>query len=52
VTFHSLEEMRDLLGIGRLLKEEKLVDRRGKAERPTQPVLSSLCEVQSLGTEH
>jgi len=41
VTFHSLEEMRDLLGIGRLLKEEKLVDRRGKAMSPMEPVVSA-----------
>ena len=29
--FHTLPEMRDLLGIGRLLKEEKIADRRPKA---------------------
>jgi phenylacetate-CoA ligase len=31
--FHSMETMRDMLGIGRLLKEEKVVDRRGKSGR-------------------
>jgi hypothetical protein len=29
--FHPLPEMRDHLGIGRLLKEEKIADRRPKA---------------------
>ncbi|MBL9113803.1 MAG: AMP-binding protein [Verrucomicrobiaceae bacterium] len=28
IHFHRLEEMRDMLGVGRLMKEEKLVDRR------------------------
>jgi phenylacetate-coenzyme A ligase PaaK-like adenylate-forming protein len=37
--FHTMEEMRDMLGIGRLLKEEKVVDRRGKAARPVVPAL-------------
>lgn len=30
ITFHSLEQMREMLGVGRLLKEEKLADRRPK----------------------
>ena len=30
IIFHTMAEMRDILGVGRLLKEEKLVDRRGK----------------------
>ena len=28
IHFHRLDEMRDMLGVGRLMKEEKLVDRR------------------------
>lgn len=32
--FHTIEELRDQLGVGRLLKEEKLVDHRPKAEAP------------------
>ena len=31
VLFHDLEEMRDRLGVGRLLKEEKIIDRRASA---------------------
>lgn len=34
VHFHSLPEMRELLGIGRLLKEEKLADHRPKKSTP------------------
>ena len=39
--FHSLHEMREHLGIGRLLKEEKIADHRPKAALNTQPALSS-----------
>jgi phenylacetate-CoA ligase len=41
--FHSMETLRDMLGVGRLLKEEKVVDRRSKAgsavmkSKETQP---------------
>ncbi|MFN0079413.1 MAG: phenylacetate--CoA ligase family protein [Prosthecobacter sp.] len=38
--FHSLAEMREQLGVGRLLKEEKLVDHRPKSN-VLQPALSS-----------
>ena len=38
--FHPLAEMREHLGIGRLLKEEKIADHRPKAVHP-QPALSS-----------
>lgn len=31
IHFHSLDEMRQLLGVGRLLKEEKIADRRNLA---------------------
>ena len=31
IHFHTLPEMREMLGIGRLLKEEKIADRRPKA---------------------
>lgn len=42
ILFHPLAEMRDMLGVGRLLKEEKLADRRPKtgasnASRPSDP---------------
>lgn len=40
--FHTLAELRDQLGIGRLLKEEKLVDHRPKAQpAATNVALSS-----------
>jgi phenylacetate-coenzyme A ligase PaaK-like adenylate-forming protein len=39
--FHSLPEMREQLGIGRLLKEEKIADRRPKAAPNPQLALSS-----------
>lgn len=39
--FHSLSEMRDQLGVGRLLKEEKLVDHRPKAQPAVSPVALS-----------
>ena len=39
--FHSLSELRDLLGIGRLLKEEKLVDHRPKIQPATSHVALS-----------
>lgn len=39
--FHSLSEMRDQLGVGRLLKEEKLVDHRPKAQPAASPVALS-----------
>ena len=39
--FHTLHEMREHLGIGRLLKEEKIADHRPKAALNTQPALSS-----------
>ena len=32
ILFHSLDEMRDILGIGRLMKEEKIADHRPKAD--------------------
>ncbi len=35
IQFHTVSEMRDILGIGRLLKEEKIKDRRGKKESAT-----------------
>jgi len=38
--FHTLAEMREQLGVGRLLKEEKLVDHRPKSN-VLQPALSS-----------
>ena len=38
--FHTLAEMREQLGVGRLLKEEKLVDHRPKSNA-LQPALSS-----------
>lgn len=34
LVFHEMEEMRNLLGVGRLLKEEKLVDHRPKTSEP------------------
>ncbi len=34
LVFHPMEEMRDLLGIGRLLKEEKVVDHRNVKPQP------------------
>ena len=37
ITFHPLAEMRDLLGVGRLLKEEKLADRRPKVAAAQPP---------------
>ena len=40
--FHSLSELRDQLGVGRLLKEEKIVDHRPKAQpAATHVALSS-----------
>lgn len=40
--FHTLNELRDQLGVGRLLKEEKLVDHRPKTSaRASQVALSS-----------
>lgn len=39
--FHTLAEMREHLGIGRLLKEEKIADHRPKATPNPQLVLSS-----------
>lgn len=40
--FHTLAELREQLGVGRLIKEEKLVDHRPKASTPSsQVVLSS-----------
>jgi len=31
ITFHTVSELRDMLGVGRLLKEEKIADHRPKA---------------------
>ncbi len=39
--FHSMSELRDQLGIGRLLKEEKIVDHRPKAQPATSHVALS-----------
>lgn len=39
--FHSLAELREQLGVGRLLKEEKLVDHRPKAKPATATVALS-----------
>ncbi len=39
--FHSLSELRDQLGVGRLLKEEKIVDHRPKAQPATANVALS-----------
>ena len=50
ILFHSLSELRDMLGVGRLLKEEKLADHRPKtggaafpsdAKSTPSPVLAS-----------
>lgn len=38
--FHPIAELREQLGVGRLIKEEKLVDHRPKADVPT-PALSA-----------
>ena len=50
VHFHTMAEMRERLGIGRLLKEEKLVDRRPKvasaAELPPMPKTDLETELQ------
>ncbi|MDP1588037.1 MAG: hypothetical protein Q8M07_09855, partial [Prosthecobacter sp.] len=39
--FHTLAELRDQLGVGRLLKEEKLVDHRPKAHTAASHVALS-----------
>ena len=42
MVFHTMAEMRDLLGIGRLLKEEKLVDHRDKPATNLNPELHAV----------
>lgn len=39
IVFHDMAAMRDLLGYGRLMKEEKLVDHRPKASANSRPVI-------------
>lgn len=42
VLFHDLEDLRQRLGVGRLLKEVKILDMRPKADAPvTEPALSA-----------
>ncbi len=41
IFFHSLPEMRERLGIGRLLKEEKIADHRAKSAQPSPPIAVS-----------
>jgi hypothetical protein len=44
IEFHSAGHLRELHGVGRALKEEKLVDRREAANAGTKPELSTLTE--------
>ena len=37
IEFHSAEDMRELQGVGRLLKEQKILDNRPAANRPVVP---------------
>lgn len=41
IFFHSADEMRELQGVGRVLKEERLVDRRPRANGTPSPVTIS-----------
>ncbi len=41
VSFHTMAEMREMLGIGRLLKEEKVVDHRPKTAKPERSTASA-----------
>ncbi len=54
IHFHTLAEMRDRLGIGRLLKEEKLADHRPKVDRPAGPLteVKPNAELQPGGLHH
>ncbi|MCE9519320.1 MAG: AMP-binding protein, partial [Verrucomicrobia bacterium] len=48
IFFHSLPEMRERLGIGRLLKEEKIADHRAKIAQPSTPASVSNPEQPAL----
>jgi len=42
ISFHSVAELRDLLGVGKLLKEEKIVDHRPRPDgQPSAPQASA-----------
>jgi len=41
IVFHDAEAMRDLLGVGRLLKEQKVVDHRPKPSSASAPATST-----------
>ena len=38
IEFHSAAEMRDLQGVGQLIKEQKILDNRPVAKRPEEPI--------------
>ena len=44
IEFHNAETLRRLHGVGRALKEEKLVDRRDQASTGTKPGATTLAE--------
>ena len=44
ITFHSIEEMREMQGVGRLLKEEKIRDNRPTVEVDAQSKLETMEE--------
>ncbi len=50
IQFHTLPEMRDLLGLGRLLKEEKLADHRPKIST-AKPQSAQLAVLSALTPE-
>ena len=37
VSYHPADEMRRLHGVGKALKEEKIIDRRGETKREPEP---------------